>query len=126
MKFGLRHLVVCICLLTMFFGLAGCGGGTNDNIVCSQIAAAGVDVSIFDARTGAALAATTTLTEGTYQETSMQEQTTFSGAYERPGTYTVRVTKSGYATFEQTGIVITKGVCHVSPLIIRVDLQHLP
>ncbi len=125
MKSGFRHFVACICFLSVSFGATGCGGGTNDNIACTQNAAAGMNVSIFDARTGAALAATASLTDGTYQETSTQDQTTFSGAYERPGTYTVRVSKSGYAPFEQTGFVVTKGVCHVNPVSIRVDLQPL-
>ncbi len=125
MKSGFRYFVACICLLSVFFGATGCGDGTNDNIACTQNAAAGVNVTIFDARTGATLTATTALSDGTFQETSMQDQTTLSGAYERPGTYTVRVTKSGYSPYEQTGFVVTKGVCHVNPVSIRVDLQPL-
>ena len=125
MKFGLRHLVVCICLLCVFLGLAGCGGGTANDVACTANVAAGVNVSIFDARTGAALAATTTLTDGTFQETSMQEMSAFSGAFERAGTYTVRVIKVGYTPYEQTGFTVTKGICHVTSVNVRVDLQPL-
>ena len=121
MKPGFRYFIACICLLNLFFGAAGCGGG----FACTANAAPGVNVSIFDSRSGAALPATTTLTEGTYQETSSQDQTIFAGAFERAGTYTIRVTKAGYASYEKTGFMVTKGDCHVNSVNIRVDLQPL-
>lgn len=45
------------------------------------------------------------------------------GVYERAGTYALEVRRPGYQTWQDSGVVVTSGVCHVNTLVLRVDLQ---
>ena len=113
---------------------AGCGGD-NGGVACTASVDPGVVVTVVDATTlrPAADGATATLTEGNYTETMQPGVTNgtiplidFRGAFERAGTYTMRVTKPGYTPFEQTGIVVTRNVCHVNMVSLRAELVSLP
>lgn len=48
------------------------------------------------------------------------------GAYERRGVYTVRVEKTGYATWEARNVRVEKGPCHVNTRRLEARLQRLP
>lgn len=87
----------------------------------------GVNSSVTDARTGAAITnARLTLTEGTYSEemTRFPANNDYVGAGERAGTYTLTAEASGYVTKVIPGIVVTADECHVTG--VRVDVQLEP
>lgn len=50
----------------------------------------------------------------------------FSGAYERPGNYTVTVSKQGYQTYISQPIHVKADRCHVIPEQLSVSLVPLP
>ncbi len=101
------------------------------NVVCTMEARAAITVEPVDSRTGAALSGPTILilSDGAYADTvrantgTLPAPTTISGAYERPGTYTVIVRHPGYRDFTQSGVTVTKDVCHVSPVRITARLE---
>lgn len=47
----------------------------------------------------------------------------FRAADERPGRYTVRVEKPGYLVWEQAGVRVTGGECHVNTVELTARLQ---
>lgn len=126
-------------LLVGVFGMGifsiGCGSGDSGDVLCTTSVDPGITLTVFDAQTGlpAAEGATATLTDGAFAETMQPftfngdpALTRFQGAYERVGTYTVRVTKPGYTAFERSGVVVTRNICHVNTLSLRADLVPIP
>lgn len=47
-------------------------------------------------------------------------------AGERPGTYTVTVSKPGFRDWQRAGIVVTADECHVHPVELSARLQPSP
>lgn len=103
--------------------------------VCTTFAAAGVVVVVHDSVTGAPIAAGAVgiATDGTYRDSlqvaglaSDGTPESLAGAYERPGTYTVQVTKPGYAGWSQTGVQVSKGTCHVRTVTLTANLESAP
>jgi len=47
---------------------------------------------------------------------------TFTGAYERPGTYIITVRKDGYVDYVSNSIVVSPDRCHVIPRQLTVNL----
>ena len=93
---------------------------------CTTEARAGINLEIRDAVTQqpAALGATITLTDGAYSEPlSNLDGLGAAGAFERAGTYSVRVAKQGYKTFQKDGVVVTKDECHVIPVKVTALLE---
>ena len=107
---------------------SGCGLGAT---ACPDLAAANFTVTVLDAATSqricdATVTATETSTGTTMSLSSFggSADCTYSGGfYERAGTFSISVQKSGYVTATQSGVVVTKGVCNVStvPLTIRLS-----
>lgn len=101
----------------------------EDDIICTQEAKAGLNITVKDAVTDEVLSTGVMVIaqDGTYTETLEQlpnnEIPVFIGAWERVGTYVVTVSKEGYQTFTSEPIVVTKDVCHVIPQQITVELQ---
>ena len=100
--------------------------GIIDPVVCPADVTPAVEVQVRDARTGAPAAhgAVATAQDGSYTDTleivgwtgSPPDSTTaitMAGAYERPGTYTVRITKPGFQAWQQTGVRAREGECGV-------------
>lgn len=100
--------------------------GIIDPVVCPADVTPAVEVQVFDARTGAPAAHGTLATaqDGSYTDTleitgwrstPIDSTTAFvvAGAYERPGTYTVRITKPGYRLWERTRVRAREGECGV-------------
>ena len=100
--------------------------GIIDPVACTTDVTPAVEVQVFDARTGAPAAHRTvaTVQDGSYTDTleitgwrsTPPDSTTafiVTGAYERPGTYTVRITKPGYRPWERTGVRAREGECGV-------------
>ncbi len=101
----------------------------DDEIICTQEAKAGLNITVKDAVTDELLSMGVTVIaqDGSYTETLEQfpneEVPVFIGAWERVGTYVVTVSKEGYQTFTSEPIVVTADVCHVIPQQVTVELQ---
>lgn len=98
---------------------------------CTAEARAGlnVDVLLNGDQNVSAQGITVTAREGNYIEDLMPtipDTPSFSGAYERPGTYVVTVAKEGYHTFVSNPVVVDHDDCHVIPQTLTVDLQPAP
>jgi hypothetical protein len=98
----------------------------EEQVVCTTIAAAGLSVGVTNERTGLALCdATVTATEGSSDETLFPNGCRYLGAWERPGTYVVRVEASGFAprTIADVRVVMGTGECpHVQEVRLEVPL----
>ena len=95
-------------------------------VACAAYAAAGLSVTVENAATGQPICdAVMAASEGTYSESLFEVACTFSGAYERPGTYVVRVSRGGFRPSE-TGsvrVVMGDGECpHVEQARVTVRL----
>ena len=119
--------------------LSSCGGGDSplppDEIVCTANVAAGISIRVFDAPTGnpAACGATATITAPGFSETDQpigngtpacDDGQSILGVFERPGTYTVVVSKPGYQDFRADNVVVNRDVCHV--ITVRIDARLSP
>jgi len=106
-----------------------CGWGTWG---CSPSVEPGIDVYVADAESDYPIDhAVLTLTEGGYAETLMRlgwPPGAYSGADERPGTYTLTVEADSYVsqTFEEIVIGMTEDGCHVATvsLTVKLTLAH--
>ena len=115
----------------MLLMLLGCRTvGIGEPIVCTEQFVYGLNVTVLDQSTGAAIAAdaTMTLQQGTYEEvvTDSWDGTTLSGAGERPGIYAVTVEHPGYQTWTLAGVVVTADECHVIPVSLTAALVPNP
>jgi hypothetical protein len=101
----------------------------EDDIVCTQEAKAGLNITVKDAVTNVILSTGVTVTaqDGMYTETlevlDGDDSAVFIGAWERQGTYIVTVSKEGYQTFISSPIQVTADECHVIPQLLNVALQ---
>jgi hypothetical protein len=116
-------------LLALMLLAVGCGG--SGSTACPALAAANFGVTVVDASSGQRICDATVSATETSSGSSMaltpfggSSDCTYSGGfYERAGTFSLSVQKSGYVTATQSGVVVTKGVCNVStvPLTIRLS-----
>jgi len=105
---------------------AGCGDEPNP-VICTAIAVAALNVTVVDAATNQPICdAEVTATDGGFRETlpvfpGSGTVCRYSGPFERPGTYAVAVSRSGYPAVVQSGIRVTSDECHVIgvPITIR-------
>jgi hypothetical protein len=104
--------------------LSACGGDSSvqDMPVCTADFRPGIVVTVLDDATGAAAScgARAVVTAPGYSVTvenpampGCPDSLALSAAHERPGTYTVTVSKPGYRDFTQSNIVVGADVCHV-------------
>ena len=88
-------------------------------------------VTVSDAQTGASLEATILVQDGKFQETlnlrsiTATGQFIYGGAFERPGHYTVKVSRDGYKKAVLKNIKVTKGNCHVVTRKLSVALNRI-
>jgi hypothetical protein len=92
--------------------LVGCGGSG-----CLGYAANGLSVTVLDGPGGAAVCgAAVVATDGTYSETLVATPSggtcSYSGAIERPGSYTLEATFEG-RTATTPNVIVGKDDCHV-------------
>lgn len=110
-------------LMAMLF-LPGCSEVVDDNpTVCTTEARAGIVISVVDSATGSPIAcgAHAVITAPGFAEDvdntpplPCDDRSAIAGAYERPGTYSVTVSRQGYYDLTMNDIVVTAGVCHVN------------
>lgn len=107
----------------------GCGG-LPDGTACPAIAAANFTVTVTDQTTGARICDATVSALDTSSGSSMNlmafggaTDCTYSGGfYERPGTFTLTASKSGYLSTTQPNVVVTKGTCNVMSVQVSLKL----
>ncbi len=112
-----------LAMVVLSGALAGCDLGA-----CTLSVEPGVIVEIRDAVDGTPIAATASgsVIEGSYQDSLHLYDGPLrrAGAYEREGTYTVRVLHAGYAPWERTRIRVRDTGCHVDTVMLEADLQR--
>lgn len=117
-----RSVVVVLAAL----GAAACDDEPSP-VVCTAIAVAALNVTVVDAATSAPLCdAEVVASDGSFRETLMPFPTggdcRYSGPFERAGTYTVTVRRSGYLDGSRTGVRVDRDECHVIPVALTVRL----
>lgn len=121
-----KILFILVCLPSFLISLS-CH--SDDEVICDTQAIAGLNIVVRDATTNALLSEGVTVLaqDGTYLETlqlmPFDSQEVFVGAWERPGTYVITVSKEGYGTFTSDPILVTSDICHVIPVQMTVHLQ---
>ena len=86
-------------------------GDDRTPVACAEYAAAGLGVSVSDAATGQPICdAMVTAFEGAYSEQLFGVACSFSGAYERPGTYVIRAKGQGFLPNEIGSVRVVMGV----------------
>lgn len=101
---------------------------TQDPVLCTLEARAGLEVTVKDGLGGANITngVTVEAIDGNYSETlkKVEANNTFVGAYERAGTYIITVTKDGYRdnTLSEP-VLVTEDVCHVITESVEVILE---
>ena len=108
-----------------------CGPQNNNprDVVCTTEFRYGLSITVTDAQTSAKICdATVVIRDGDYTETLMvvpfanASDCTFVGAGERSGSYTIDVTKTGFAA-QTVAVTVKAGECHVVAEALTVDLQ---
>lgn len=119
--------------------LAACRGnstGQDDSrgrdVVCTADFRYGLNVAVLDAATGAAVPRPLLViaSEGAFADTSQAARdpgaipafASWPLAGERAGRYTVRVRATGYQEWQQEGVVVSRDVCHVIPVLLTARL----
>ena len=101
----------------------------DDEVICTQEAKAGLNITVKDAVTNEFLSSGVTVIaqDGSYTETleafPQSDIPVFIGAFERVGTYTFTVSKEGYQTYTSELVILTADICHVIPQNFVVSLQ---
>lgn len=94
--------------------------------MCTEEALAAVNVHLIDPRTDAHLRgpATVEVRDGEFAESAAGDLGIVSLAFERAGTYAVRVRAAGFAPWDTAGVRVTEDECHVRP--VRLDVRLRP
>lgn len=124
-RFGIPTLLFAVTPV-----LSACGGDPGPGGACAAIAAANFNITVTDKASGLRICdATVEATDVASSEKAKlsafggSSDCAYSGGfYERPGTFTLTVSKSGYTTQTQMGIKIEKGVCNVTPAQLTIQL----
>jgi len=95
---------------------------------CTEDFRAGLEVTVKDQQTGRILvdSVIVVVKDGSYTETlkNFENTNTFTGAFERKGTYIITVSKMGYKTYvSDPPIVVDEDLCHVITEKLNVVLQ---
>ena len=106
-------------------------GPSDDPVVCTNEARAGVIVKVADASSGLPVGSDSVrvgVTEGTYSETRVVAPSVAQGglamALERSGTYEVRVQATGYEPWTAQNVIVAPDGCHVRSVTLDVRLRR--
>lgn len=97
-------------------------------VACDLSLVYGLTIVVTDSSSGAPLGGVETIVEvrdGAYVDTLPAFGNEFSGAGERPGTYSVKVQRLGYRVWQSEGIRVRADECHVIPVRLTARLQPL-
>ena len=111
-------------------GLALLASACNSPLVaCNLNLVYGLTIVVTDSTSGAPLGGLETIVEirdGAYVDTLPPfGPSEYSGAGERPGTYSVKVQRPGYRVWQGSGIRVREDECHVIPVRVNARLQAL-
>ncbi len=103
MRTALLWMLLAVCC-------ASCGEDRTP-VACAAYAVAGLGVSVENATTGQPLCdATVTATDGAYSERLQAlGGCTYTGAWERPGTYVIEATRQGFPPNRVSGVRVIMG-----------------
>jgi hypothetical protein len=112
-------------ILALTLAVAGCDLFTKPGEPCTDALFPGIAVQVRDSVTGSStgIGAIVVATDGAFVDTGSSVSGIYALAYERPGTYTVTVEQAGYLKWTNSGVVVTRGECHVSTVNIIARLQ---
>lgn len=115
--------IMRLLLFVALLALSACD--PSQDFACTLEARAGLEVVVEDAVTGASLKnATVEAQSESFTETlEIVSAGLYAGAYERPGTYTVRAAAPGYRAQERTGVEVRADVCHVQTVRLTLRLR---
>jgi hypothetical protein len=120
----MRRSLARVALFALVPALSSCDllpGGA-----CTAEARAGINLVVSDSVTGAPAAAGAigVARDGTYADTLVSlDGHTMAGAWERPGIYTVSVSKTGYVAWTLGGVRVSDGGCHVQGVMLEARLK---
>ncbi|NBL65453.1 hypothetical protein GV828_09605 [Flavobacterium sp. NST-5] len=119
----MKKIILLLIVLTL-----GCSNDDDNQRYCTEEFVFGLEVTVKNAETGANLqeGVTVVATDGNYSETlelAYYGLSTFLGAGERRGNYTLTVTKAGFQTYVSQPINVTADECHVITERVTVELQ---
>src|SRR5512147_3093745 len=97
------------CLVPLSIWFVRCGG-EGIPLACAAYAAAGLGVTVQNAATGQPICdAVVTATDGSHSEQLFETGCTFSGAYERPGTYMILAARDGFRPADRGPVRVVMG-----------------
>lgn len=109
------------------FLIVGCDAVAPDGILCTAQAVAAVSVDVRDSVSGspAGRGALIVARDGAYADTVVFTSVDgpYGLAYERAGSYTVTVQQQGYRVWSESGVDVSKDICHVQPVRLKARLQ---
>ena len=109
--------------------LGACVTEPVEPIACTTEAVAGIVVEVVDYQTRSPVAegSVLTLRDGTYVEESTEvlDGKYLVGAWERAGTYDVRIDREGYAPWWFRSITVENEVCHVVPVSLYAPIVRI-
>jgi hypothetical protein len=98
---------------------------------CTPSIEPAITVTVSDAQTKAPLEATVIVKDGQFQEELNLNGVTaagniiYGGAFERPGVYTITISKDAYETSILREVKVERGECHVMTRNISVTLERV-
>ncbi len=116
-----------VSLVTLF--LVGCPP-VFDGVICTEIFAYGLNVTVTDGTGDPVSGATLTLVEGDYTEIMMEidaigQPGVYVGAGERAGTYSLTIEADAHETVTLDDIAVVADECHVIPVGLTLSLTAL-
>jgi hypothetical protein len=98
------------------------------SLVCTQVYVYGIVIHVTDPSGNPITNAHAVIQDGSYNETleptnAPATSGVYQGAGERPGTYRLTVSAPGYQPVTLENLVVTSGVCHVTPVEREVVLE---
>jgi hypothetical protein len=131
LSFCLLPSALCLASTTTINANLLTQGKISNMTACTPSIEPAIIVTVFDARQGVPLKADILVKDGNFQEklnlqgVTAAGQVIYGGAFERPGVYTVRISKDGYETSVVEEIKVAKNECHVVTRKLRVDLKPI-
>ena len=124
-------LLVAVALVVSGCSMVGTEDEDDEIIACTTELRPAIEVTVTNARSGASAAADSIgfAIEGDYTDTlrvigydEEREPLRIAGAYERAGTYDVRIEKEGFQTWTRKDIKVEENVCHVETVELDAEL----
>ena len=124
----IHHGLRLVLLAGGVFAVGCSAADTAGVIACTKEARAGITVDVRDSVSNALVGRNALIIarEGAVADTSTDTPISdgpFSLVFERAGTYTVSVTKTGYQPWTKAGVQVTNGTCHVNAVALTAKLQ---